>query len=244
MESQVLNCNNCGEQVSESYCPNCGQRTKVGELSYKDLGEDLSQSLFSLEAPIWLTTRMLFTQPGVLFRDYLKGSRKKYYKPVAFFILVTAFYIIIRSIIGFDDHLESFIHIDAEVDNLYSQAREFMLMNINKFLFLFVLGIGLFLKLFFYKQNRLVELWVIGFYTVGIYTLLTTFGTVFTIYSGNQIQSFVMLIFMIYFIYCCVKFFRGNVILKIIKSFFVFVLSMMLYITAGFALSYLIVSLV
>ncbi|NOX46877.1 MAG: DUF3667 domain-containing protein [Chlorobi bacterium] len=43
---------------------------------------------FALEGPFWLTIKLLFVNPGKLFREYIAGKRKAYYKSVAFFFLI------------------------------------------------------------------------------------------------------------------------------------------------------------
>ncbi|MGB5942188.1 MAG: DUF3667 domain-containing protein [Leeuwenhoekiella sp.] len=89
------------------FCHQCGQRNKGDELTFKDITQDLTQSLFSVEAPLWLTLSLLFTKPHILFKDYMSGKRKRYYRPVAFFILTTAFYLLVRAVLGFTPEMDT-----------------------------------------------------------------------------------------------------------------------------------------
>jgi hypothetical protein len=234
-------CNNCGSKVSGNYCSNCGQRNGIGLMTYSELRGDLSQSLFSVEAPIVLTLKRLFLKPEVLFREYLGGARKKYYRPIAFFILMTALYLLVRSIIGFEARSSAAAFQDGNEDGQINEAAVFMVQNINKFLFLFVLGLGISLKVFFLKRQRLIEYWVISFYFVGVYTLLTLLGFIITNMVERQVQHFIMLLAFLYFIYCCSRFFEGNKILIGIKSTLAFIVAMIIYVMGSYGLSYLIV---
>lgn len=236
------NCNNCGARLSGNYCSTCGQRAKIGEVTFSELREDLSQSLFTVESPIAITLKTLFLQPEKLFSEYLNGSRKKYYRPVAFFILMTALYLLVRSLIGFETNMDTIVTVDENTADVQKEATVFMILNINKFLFLLVFGLGISLKLFFYKRFRIIEYWVIAFYIAGIYTLFTIFGTVITVYGSKQIQPVIILLVLVYFIYCCIRFFEGNKFVIGVKSILAFFMAMLIYVAGSFELSYLIVS--
>ncbi|MFV8226422.1 DUF3667 domain-containing protein [Christiangramia aquimixticola] len=235
-------CNNCGSAISGKYCSTCGQRSNVGAVTYSELGDDLYQSLFSVESPLSITLRTLFLKPEKLFKEYLGGSRKKYYRPVAFFILMTAIYLVVRSLIDFESNVESMVITGENESSASKEASVFMIRNINKFLFLLVLGMGISLKVFFFKRLRLLEYWVIAFYITGIYTLLTIFGTVITVYGSKQIQPVIIFLALVYFIFCCIRFFKGNKFLVGIKAFFAFFIAMLIYVAGSFELSYLITS--
>ena len=96
------NCLNCGTEIQENYCSKCGQPTNTTRITFKETINNFLSIAFSFEGPLWLTIRLLITNPGKLYRDYISGKRKIYYKPVAFFILVTVVYLIIRALIDFD----------------------------------------------------------------------------------------------------------------------------------------------
>lgn len=92
---------------------------------------------------------MLLINPGVLFREYAAGKRKKYYRPVAFFVLLTAVYIVVRSLIGHDPFEDNPATTNVPesrskmVEAGYSMAR-----NINNILFTLVFSIAIFRNYF------------------------------------------------------------------------------------------------
>ncbi len=95
-------CLNCGTTLKGNFCAECGQPSSTGKISFKETIRNFMGIAFALEGPLWLTLRLLIVNPGKLFREYIAGKRKKYYKPVALFILVTAVYLILRAWIHFD----------------------------------------------------------------------------------------------------------------------------------------------
>ncbi|MGB5666657.1 MAG: DUF3667 domain-containing protein, partial [Maribacter sp.] len=137
-------CKNCGTLVSDKFCQKCGQRTSVHKVTFKDTISDFVESVFTINAPFFVTLKCLITNPGKLFREFLAGKRKRYYKPVAFFVLITVVYLLIRTLIDFDPFQDtSVIAVDGETDKKLTLARKFMLLNINKFLFIFVFTLSL-----------------------------------------------------------------------------------------------------
>ena len=70
------------------------------KVTFKETFQDLADQLFSLSSPLPQTLKMLVINPGALLRDYLYGKRRRYYRPISFFLLTTLFYIIIRWMVG------------------------------------------------------------------------------------------------------------------------------------------------
>lgn len=243
MDETNTYCNNCEDSASGAYCDRCGQRTSISEVSFKETFQDFVDAAFSVNAPLFKTSKLLFLAPGRLFREFLKGKRKHFYKPVAFFLLTTAVYLVVRSLINFDP-FESITSVQVEDPTgatNWTLAREFMLANINKMLFIFVFTLSLFLKLFFYRKNTLAEFVVISFYVVGVYTLFTTLNMFVIQYISKSIQFFAMIFAWIYFVYAMVSFMMVRKWIVALKSAVLFYLAIFSYILISFFLSYLIV---
>jgi hypothetical protein len=244
MDPKQSSCKNCGYATSTRYCPNCGQRSSVDKVTLKETLEDLADNLFSLSAPLIITVKNLFINPGKLLREYLGGKRKKYYKPISFFILTTAVYLFLRWSIGFEIRGE--INIDEsamdQVDpNALTQARDFMFQNINSLAFFFVLTMSLMLKAFFYKKYMFTEYVAVAFYLNGVYSMLATLNIFYIKFVNPQIQYFAILFMAVYFIYAVISFFQVRPVRVGLKSILAFFLAYAGYIFLAFNLSYLIV---
>lgn len=231
--------------VSGKYCGHCGQRTSIDKVTFRETIDDLVDSVFSVNAPLFRTARALFTRPGTVFREFLEGRRKYYYKPVAFFLLATLLYLVIRSLISFDP-FESITSVqvqDESDEQTLRLAREFMLSNIDKMLFFFVLTLAGFSKLFFFRKNTLAEFLVIAFYVAAVYTLLTILNMFVIQYISKDIQFIAMILAWIYFVFAMINFYQKRKWLVGIKSVIVFFLAIWCYILLALAVSYTIVSL-
>ena len=244
METSNAYCKNCGDAITGAYCASCGQRTSIDRVTFKDTFQDFVDTVFSVNAPLVRTLKALVKHPGKMFREFLGGKRKYYYKPVAFFILCTILYLVIRSLIRFDP-FESITSVqvqDGSEAQTLKLAREFMLGNIDKMLFIFVFTLAGFSKLFFFRKNTLAEFVVIGFYSAGVYTLLTILNMFVIQYVSKEIQFGAMLLAWIYFVIAMVDFYQNKKWLVGIKSALVFFLAIWCYVLLALAMSFLIVS--
>ena len=235
-----MKCRNCNIELSSSFCQNCGQRASVDKVTFSETFQDFVDAVFSVNAPLIKTTRLLIVNPGKLFRSYLAGKRKSYYKPVSFFIISTIIYLLIRSLINYNPISEAGVEVKGDDGEIFVDASRFMVKNINNIMFLFVFALGVMLKAFFYKKNSLAEFVAISFYAIGIYVLI---GTITMFYQNywNGPKMTPIILFFIYIIYAFSSFFQSKKILTILKILLVYFLSFALYVVFGFGLSLLIV---
>lgn len=243
MNKPLINtCKNCGTKVKGNYCAICGQKTTVAKVTFKETFQDLLDAVFTIDAPFLTTLRMLVINPGMLFREYLNGKRKKYYKPVTFFILMTVLYLIIRGIINYDPFGSTILQVeDPSKSQLLTKARDFMLLNIDKLLFVFVFSLSVFMKLFFYKKNSLAEFLAISFFLLGIYTILTTLNMFYIQFINNSFQGISIVVMLLYFIYAMVSYFKVKKVQVVIKSAVAFFLAFFFYGFLAYGLSFLII---
>lgn len=231
-------CKNCTSELIDAYCQSCGQRASVGAVTFKETLNDFFATVFSVDAPFVKTMLLLFSNPGKLLRAYLDGQRKTYYKPVAFFILMTVAHVLIRSLINFDPMAKVSSYQNGAVDTtLIVEAGQFMLKNINNILFLFVFSMAISLKIFFYRKYSLAEYVAVAFYLVGAYTVFTTFNLFFMKYINSEIQYLGLLFMCLYFVFASVSFFQKKKILVAFKALFAYGGATLLYVIFGLGLS-------
>ena len=235
-------CKNCNQFVNGNYCHDCGQRTSVDKITFQETFQDFINSIVSVNAPLFITLRLLVVNPGKLFREFIDGKRKKYYKPVPFFILATLAYLIIRQLIDFDPFGNTTVSIiDSTQSQLFTEARNFLLFHIDKFLFAFIFTLGIFLKLFFLKKNSFAEFIAIAFYLIGVYTLIVIINMFYIHYVNKEFQFMAVLAMFIYFVYALVSFFKKKKFLVALKSIFIFILAFISYFMLAFGISYIII---
>lgn len=243
MTSESKYCKNCGITVTNKYCENCGQRTSVYKVTFRETFNDITENLFALSAPIPLTLKMLALNPGMLFREYLGGKRKKYYRPISFFVLSTLVYLFVRWVIDFEDYVE--ITIGANKDpvdlELFSSAKDYMYQNIKSLAFILVFTLALFMKVFFRRKYALPEYIAVSFYLNGFYSLLAMLNLFYIQYVNSKIQYLAMLIMSAYFVYAMISFFQHKPLKVGVKSFLTYWLAYGAYVFIAIGISYLLV---
>ncbi|NVK52385.1 MAG: DUF3667 domain-containing protein [Flavobacteriaceae bacterium] len=231
-------CKNCNTELISDFCHQCGQRSAVYKVTFKETFQDFVDVTFSINAPLINTTLLLFSNPGIVFREYLNGRRKSFYKPVSFFIITTFIYIILRSIIDYNPLTPEGVKVGGE---LLIEAGQYMVKNINNIMFLFVFTFGIFLKIFFWKKYSLAEYIAVAFYAMGIYTILGTILMFYLKYFNSGFKMLPVILFYFYMLYAISNFFQSKSFFTFIKISFVYLFSFVLYSGIGFLLSFLIV---
>lgn len=234
-------CKNCDSHISDRYCQNCGQRSSVHKVTFKETFVDFVDTIFSVNTPLWMTLRLLVISPGKLFREYLDGRRKRYYKPVSFFILCTVTYIVLRSLINYDP-MAGNDPIQEGIDmTILMEAGRFMVANINNILFLFVFSFAIVLKLFFYRHYKLAEYVAISFYLIAVYNLIGTLVMFYLKYVDPTLKFIPFFLMLIYVMYALISLFKTKKLLVAIKGILAYAIAFVLYAGFGYGLSFLIV---
>lgn len=95
----MITCLNCGESFEGNFCPNCGQKSTVQKITVPVLAEETFHFFTHLEKGFLYTTWNFIIRPGQTSLNYLAGKRKKYQKPISYFLIWTGIYIIIHNLV-------------------------------------------------------------------------------------------------------------------------------------------------
>lgn len=82
-------CQNCGHQVLEIYCPHCGQKNTETRQSFAHLVAHFAEDLTHYDGAFWKTIKYLIFRPGKLTVSYLEGKRQLYVPPVKLYIFIS-----------------------------------------------------------------------------------------------------------------------------------------------------------
>jgi len=85
-------CLNCGKKLDTYFCPECGQKNKDYRLTFKDLFSDFLEELLDVDSRVLRSLRMLFTRPGFLTTEYIKGRRIRYLPPVRIYLVASVLF--------------------------------------------------------------------------------------------------------------------------------------------------------
>jgi hypothetical protein len=103
-------CKNCRNIFIGKYCNLCGEKVYTEhDKSIKHLVEEGAHFITHFEGTFLVTLKTILTQPGQLSLDYCNGIRKKYFKPLPFFLMLIVLYLIFPIFEGLNMGLENHI---------------------------------------------------------------------------------------------------------------------------------------
>jgi len=102
-------CLNCGHplDISDKYCPNCGQLNSTKRLSFKDFFTEFFANFFAYDSRFRRTLTAMLFHPGKISKDYVHGKRERYANPFRFYLSVSIIFFIIWSFSNNMDDLKN-----------------------------------------------------------------------------------------------------------------------------------------
>lgn len=252
-----MNCKNCQNELSAkvAYCGTCGAQVIQERITVKHLLTDLYTNAFGWDNKFWVTIRMLITDPGAVFEQYIGGTRKKFANPFSFFAICAAISLIafnqfsvefaeMNSTI-FADPLEQVVQENAGTTEVQTQTsnwgekfQESLLPNWNLYSFLLLPIYTLIAYWVFRKPYNFGEHLVINAYIQGITFLLLTITFLLSLAINPAIYYPSQGLMILYYSYAYARLYRqtgGQVVLKLLKFFGILILFCIGLFAAGIA---------
>ena len=117
-------CLNCEHplDVSDKYCPNCGQLNSTKKLSFTDFSREFFGNFFAYDSRFRRTLSAMMFHPGKISKDYIQGKRERYANPFRFYLSVSIIFFIIWS---FSNNMDDFGSVNnAKSTNLQELSPE------------------------------------------------------------------------------------------------------------------------
>ncbi len=110
MAQSLIVCKNCGNEFAGKYCNACGEKVYAAhDKSIKHLFEEAFHFLTHLEGSFFTTIKTIFGKPGQFSLDYCNGLRKKYFKPVSYFMMLVILYLLFPRFQGLNMKLDTYV---------------------------------------------------------------------------------------------------------------------------------------
>jgi hypothetical protein len=106
-----LKCKNCDNEFTGKYCNSCGEKVYLEQdKKIFHLFEEGFHFITHFEGSLITTIKTVFTKPGKFSLDYCNGIRKKYFKPVSFFLILVVLYLLFPRFQGLNMKLGSYVN--------------------------------------------------------------------------------------------------------------------------------------
>lgn len=93
MQDQV--CKNCGTRFLGRFCNNCGEKVYTEkDKVVAHLFKEAFHFVTHFEGTFFTSLKIIVSKPGKLSLDFCNGVRKKYFKPLSFFLLLVIVYLL------------------------------------------------------------------------------------------------------------------------------------------------------
>lgn len=110
MQPSPTFCKNCGSPLTGRYCSQCGEKVYDDhDKSILHLAEETVHFATHFEGSFFTTFKTFLTRPGRFSADYCNGIRKKYFRPISFFLMMVIFYLLFPYFRGLNMHYSSYI---------------------------------------------------------------------------------------------------------------------------------------
>jgi hypothetical protein len=82
-------CLNCNTELSDAYCPHCGQKDIPKRQTLGELFTNFISSFWSYESKFFKTCQYLLFKPGFLASEYTAGRRERFYHPARMYVFMS-----------------------------------------------------------------------------------------------------------------------------------------------------------
>ena len=96
--STSRDCLNCGERVSERFCPACGQAVIDPNPTLREFAHEAAGEFLLWDGKLATTFRLLLAKPGELTREYLAGRRARYLSPLRLYLTCSVIFFALKAL--------------------------------------------------------------------------------------------------------------------------------------------------
>ncbi|WP_333862951.1 DUF3667 domain-containing protein [Sphingobacterium sp.] len=227
----MINCKNCGTEMTSKFCPNCGQPAVLKRIDAHYVAHEIEHVLH-FERGILYTIRELLTAPGLNVRNYISENRSRLVKPIIFVIVTSLLYSIISHFFHTEERYMQSIDTHSIEKKLIITTKIFQWLQSHYGYANIIMGffIALWTKVFFKKYDyNLFEILILLCFVMGMTMLIYA---LFAIMEGITHISLIMhatVLTLVYYSWAIGQFFDKSKLINYFKAFMVLILGFITY---------------
>lgn len=173
-----MNCKNCGTELHQNYCPNCGQPRELKRIGGKYILHEI-QDVLNFERGILFTIKELLIRPGENVRGFISENRSRLVKPILFIIVTSLIYSLINQFFHIEDSYIQFEEANQSTTGIIFQWIQDHYGYANIIMGIFI---AFWTKLFFKKYGyNFFEILILLCFIMGVGMLIYS---VFALFQG------------------------------------------------------------
>lgn len=222
-------CKNCSSEVTQNFCPNCGQASQLQKIDRKYIANEIQQ-LFNFEKGFFYTAKELLLRPGISVREFILENRNKHMKPVTYLILTSLLYTLVAGIFNASEiynEKEKLMFENSSIGDLQHWVQS----NYGYSNILMGFFIALCVKLFFRKHNfNTYEIAMLICFVMGQGMLFITVEALFIdVISKSTFIGILTFIAFAYPTFAIGQFFGSRKFYSYLKAFLAYILGYTLF---------------
>ena len=225
----MTNCNTCQAEISQNFCPNCGQAATLKRIDGHYIRHEI-EHVIHFEKGILYTVKELLIRPGKSVRHFISVDRNRLVKPIIFIVITSLIYTIINNFF----HIEQgYMKIDEATPSTLGAMMTWIQSHYGYANILMGVFIALWLKLFFKKYNfNFYEIIIMLCFVIGMGMLIFAFFALVQGLFDVKVMQFAGIFGFVYMIWAIAQFFEKSEIMSYLKSFFAYVLGSISFLIA------------
>ena len=110
MSQPLIECKNCGNHFNGRYCNHCGEKVyDQKDKSVVHILEEVFHFISHFDGSFFKTLKTVLVTPGKMSADYSTGIRKKYFKPISFFLVLVVAYLLFPKFHGLNMKFSTYV---------------------------------------------------------------------------------------------------------------------------------------
>ena len=221
-----MNCKNCSTEITQNFCPKCGQPIQLKRIDGHYIVHDIEHVLH-FEKGILFTIRELLIRPGESIRQFISENRSRLVKPIIFIIVTSLIYTLISHYFHIED--EYMKHEGFEKSTV-GKILGWMQANYGYMNIIMGIFIAMWLKLFFKKYGyNFFELLIMLCFILGITMLIFAFSSIIEGLFHFKLFFIAGMIGMVYSIWAIGNFFENRKIKNYVKALICYILGIVTF---------------
>lgn len=214
-------CENCQTQISQNFCPNCGQAATLKRIDGHYIRHEI-EHVIHFEKGILYTVKELLIRPGKSIQHFISVDRNRLVKPIIFIVITSLIYTIINSFF----HIEQgYMKFDEAKPSTIGTMMKWIQDHYGYGNILMGVFIAWWLKLFFRKYNfNFYEIIIMLCFTIGMGMLIFAFFALIQGIFHIEVMQVAGVVGFVYMTWAIGQFFDKSKVMSYVKSFFAYAL--------------------